>query len=134
MSLFAKALMPIASSFFRKTAPMGIGGVRSFFSKAPSLSAVSSGLGKVARIGNQVLDSPVADALASRIGGGDKGLALARRGLKGVESAQKGVDTAQNLLEKVKRPSRPIPTPEEVGLPMPPSRMPVAFDMNRRGY
>lgn len=136
--LFAKALMPIATSIFRKTAPLGIGGIRSFFSKAPSLASVSSGLGKISRVGSEILDSPVADVLASQVGGGQRGLALARQGLKGVDTAKNVTDEARNILEKVKsvqpkKQTRPMPTPEEVGLPMPP-RMPVAFDGGgRRG-
>ena len=138
--LFAKALMPIATSIFRKSAPLGFGGIRSFFSKAPSLASVSSGLGKISRVGNAILDSPVADVLASQVGGqsGLKGLNVARKGLKGVESAKGYTDSVKNILEKVnqaqpKKQTRPMPTPEEVGLPMPP-RMPVAFDGGgRRG-
>ena len=101
MSFFAKAIMPIATSFFRKVIPAGLGGVRSFFSKAPSLKSISSSLGQVSKIGNQIVDSPVADALASKFGGG-KSLALARQGLTAVDKVQKVTNEASNILEKVK--------------------------------
>ena len=128
--LFAKALMPIATSIFRKSAPLGFGGIRSFFSKAPSLASVSSGLGNVSRVGREILDSPVVDVLASQLGGGQRGLALARQGLKGVDTAKNVTDEARNILEKVKSVQ---PQKNSVNVPMPP-RMPVAFDGGgRRG-
>ena len=127
MSFFAKALMPIATSIFRKAVPAGIGGIRSFFSKAPSLQSFSSGLGNVSRIGNQIVGSPVADALASQLGAG-KSLAIARQGLKGVESAN-------NILEKV-RATQPMKQQQAVVMP---PRMPDVFGGNLppvvgRGY
>ena len=134
MSFFAKALMPIASSIFRKSVPFGLGGIRSLFSKAPSIASVSSGLGNVSRIGNALLGSPVADVLASQVGGqsGLKGLNVARQGLKGVESAKGYTDSVKNILEKVKatqpkKQSPPMPMMDNVGLPNVPSRMPISF-------
>ena len=122
MSFFAKALMPIATSIFRKAVPAGIGGIRSFFSKAPSLQKISSGLGKVSRFGNQIVDSPVADVLASRLGAG-KSLAIARQGLSGLDKVQKVTNEASNILEKV-RPSQPMKQQQAVVMP---PRMPVGF-------
>jgi len=124
--LFAKALMPIATSIFRKSAPLGFGGIRSFFSKAPSLASVSSGLGNVSRVGSEILDSPLVDVLASQVGG-QRGLALARQGLKGLDTAKNVTDEARNILEKVKSVQ---PLKKSVNVPTPP-RMPQAFSDSR---
>ena len=122
MSFFAKAIMPIASSIFRKVVPAGIGGIRSLFSKAPSLQKISSGLGKVSKVGNQIVGNPYADALASQIGAG-KSLAIARQGLSGLDKVQKVTNEASNILEKVKATQ---PMKQQQAVVMPP-RMPSAF-------
>ena len=122
MSFFAKALMPLASSLFRKAVPSVIGGIRSFFSKAPSLQKISSGLGKVSQIGNQVVNNPYADVLASQLGG-SKSLNVARQGLSGLDKVQKVTNEASNILEKVKASQSMKPQRAVI---MPP-RMPVAF-------
>ena len=123
MSFFAKALMPLASSLFRKSVPSLIGGIRSFFSKAPSLQKISSGLGKVSQIGNQVVNNPYADVLASQLGG-SKSLNVARQGLSGLDKVQKVTNEASNILEKVKA-GQSAMKPQQAVI-MPPS-MPVAF-------
>lgn len=122
MSFFAKALMPLASSLFRKAVPSVLGGIRSFFSKAPSLQKISSGLGKVSQIGNQVVNNPYADVLASQLGG-SKSLNVARQGLSGLDKVQKVTNEASNILEKVKASQSMKPQQAVI---MPPS-MPVAF-------
>ena len=122
MSFFAKAIMPIASSIFRKVVPAGIGGIRSLFSKAPSLQKISSGLGKVSQVGNQIVGNPYADVLASQLGAG-KSLNLARQGLSGLDKVQKVTNEASNILEKVKA-TQPIKQQQAVVMP---PRMPSAF-------
>ena len=123
MSFFAKALMPLASSLFRKAVPSVLGGIRSFFSKAPSLQKISSGLGKVSQIGNQVVNNPYADVLASQLGG-SKSLNVARQGLSGLDKVQKVTNEASNILEKVKAGQSAMKPQQAVIMP---PRMPVAF-------
>ena len=123
MSFLAKAIMPVASSIFRKVAPSLIGGIRSFFSKAPSLQKISSGLGTVSKIGNQVVNNPYADVLASQIGG-SKSLNVARQGLAGLDKVNKVTDQANNILEKVR--AGQSASKNQVAQIMPP-RMPMAF-------
>ena len=123
MSYYAKAIMPIASSIFRKVVPAGIGGIRSFFSKAPSLKSISSGLGKVSQIGNKIVSNPYADVLASQLGAG-KSLAVARQGLSGLDKVQNVTNEASNILEKVKAGQSAMKQQQAVVMP---PRMPVAF-------
>ena len=122
-SFFAKALMPFATSIFRKTAPSVLGGVRSLFSKAPTLTQVSSGLSRAVDVGDKVLSSPLVDVLASQAGAG-RTLKLARQGVRGLETAKNYTDEAQNVLEKVKQVA-----PQPQVRPMPNVvRMPSGFE------
>lgn len=122
-SFFAKALMPLATSIFRKTAPSVLGGVRSLFSKAPTLAQVSSGLGRAANVGDKVLSSPLVQDLASQAGAG-RTLNLARQGVRGLETAKNYTDEAQNVLEKVRQVA-----PKPQARPMPNVvRMPSGFE------
>ena len=131
MSFLAKAIMPVASSIFRKVAPAGINAIRSFFSKAPSLKSITSGLGKVSDFGNKVVNNPYADILASQLGAG-KSLNFARDGLKGIDKVQSVTNEASNILEKVKA-VQPMKKQIAEGV-TPSSRMPVAFNPELRGY
>lgn len=123
MSFLAKAIMPFASSLFRKAVPSVVGGIRSFFSKAPSLNKISSGLGKVSDFGNKLVSNPYADVLASQLGAG-KSLNIARQGLAGLDKVNKVTDQANNILEKVKAGQSAMKKQEAMVMP---PRMPVAF-------
>lgn len=125
-SLIGKLLVPMASSFFKKAVvPAVSGGVKSFFSKAPSLSGVSDFMGKSSNIASDVLSSELVNALANNLQGGNRVLGMAQDGLKGLSKAKYYTDEVNNILEKVKSTAPKVKSPPPPRVSAPPARAPA---------